>query len=81
MHEAFSLSEQRELAPLELAEALETMKQLDARQGALAEYRLFAGLTNEEIARLLEVSTRTVERDWKMAQAWLRRELTKGASE
>ena len=81
LHDAFSLSEQRELDPLELAEALETMKQLDARQGAVAEYRLFAGLTSEEIARLLEVSTRTVERDWKMAQAWLRRELTKGASE
>ena len=81
LHDAFRLSKQRELDPLELAEALETMKQLDARQGAVAEYRLFAGLTNEEIARLLDVSTRTVERDWKMAQAWLRRELTKGASE
>ncbi|MCH7849018.1 MAG: HTH domain-containing protein, partial [Planctomycetes bacterium] len=45
------------------------------------EDRLCAGLTSEEIARLLDVSTRTVERDWKMAQAWLRRELTKGASE
>ena len=81
LHDAFGLSKQRELDPVDLAEALETMKQLDARQGAVAEYRLFAGLTSEETARLLDVSTRTVERDWKMARAWLRRELTKGASE
>ncbi len=81
LHDAFQLSKQRELDPLELAEALETMKQLDARQAAVVEYRLFGGLTNEETARLLDVSIRTVERDWKMAQAWLRRELTEGASE
>ncbi len=81
LHDAFSLSEQRELDPLELAEALEMMKQVDARQAAVVEYRLFGGLSNEETARLLDVSSRTVERDWKMARAWLRRELTKGASE
>ncbi len=81
LHDAFALSKQRDLDPLELAEALETMKQVDARQAAVVEYRLFGGLTSEETARLLDVSRRTVERDWKMAQAWLRRELTKGASE
>ncbi len=61
-----------------LHEALEKMRMLDQRQAKVVEYRLLGGLDTEETARLLGVSLRTVERDWTMGQAWLRRELSRG---
>ena len=56
------------------------VRELDERQTSVVELRLFGGLSGEEAARILGVSVRTVERDWKMGQAWLRRELSTGAS-
>jgi RNA polymerase sigma factor (TIGR02999 family) len=57
--------------------AIEEMRTLDERQAKVVEYRVFGGLTAEETARLLDVSARTVERDWKMGRAWLRMQLSK----
>jgi DNA-directed RNA polymerase specialized sigma24 family protein len=54
------------------------MRAVDERQARVVELRVFGGLGNDEIAEALEVSTRTVERDWRMGQAWLRRELRRG---
>jgi RNA polymerase sigma-70 factor (ECF subfamily) len=54
-----------------LHEALDRLTALDERQGKIAEMRLLAGLTVEEVAELLGVSTRTVELDWQMAKRQL----------
>jgi len=61
---------------LDLEEALEGLAALHARQARIVELRFFGGLTMPEIAEALGVSVRTVEGDWRMARAWLRRELT-----
>jgi RNA polymerase sigma-70 factor (ECF subfamily) len=60
---------------LKLDEALERLGQLDPRQSKIVELRFFAGLTVEETAELLEISPKTVKRDWSMAKAWLHGEL------
>ena len=59
----------------ELDQALERLAQLDPRQSQIVELRYFGGLTVEETARVLNVSPKTVKRDWSVARAWLRREL------
>jgi RNA polymerase sigma factor (sigma-70 family) len=56
-------------------EALERLAGYDRQQSRIVELRFFGGLTIEETAEVLGVSHTTVERDWKMASAWLRREL------
>jgi RNA polymerase sigma factor (TIGR02999 family) len=81
MYDAFQLGGHDRLDSLDLTDALQKMRELDERQTSVVELRLFGGLTGEETARMLGVSVRTVERDWKMGQAWLRRELSRGASD
>jgi RNA polymerase sigma factor (TIGR02999 family) len=54
-----------------LDEALDRLAQLDPRQCRVVELRFFSGLSEEEIAALLDVTPRTVRRDWKTARAWL----------
>ena len=56
---------------LALDAALEELASLNARQAAVVEARFFGGLTVEEVARLLDVSEPTVQRDWRSARAWL----------
>lgn len=58
-----------------LDDALEALTRLDKRRGQLVELRFFGGLTVEETAHVLGVSADTVSRDWKLAKAWLMREL------
>jgi RNA polymerase sigma-70 factor, ECF subfamily len=60
---------------LKLDEALERLTKLDPRQGKIVELRFFGGLTVEQTAELLEISPKTVKRDWSMAKAWLHGEL------
>lgn len=60
---------------LDLDEALNRLKELSERQAAVVEYRFFGGLTHEETAEVLDVSVPTVRRDWRLARAWLSREL------
>ena len=64
---------------LALDEALESLSRIDARKCHVVELRFFGGLSVEESAEVLEVSPETVMRDWKMARAWLYRELTRDA--
>ena len=78
LYDAFALTEDRALDALAFHDALEKMRTLDERQADVVEYRLLGGLGSEETARLLGVSSRTIERDWTMGQAWLRRELSNG---
>ena len=60
---------------LALDEALNKLAELDTRQEQLVELRFFAGMNVEETAEILGVSPRTVARNWRVAKAWLRREL------
>lgn len=58
-----------------LDDALERLSALDARQGRIVELRFFGGLTVEEIATVLNLSSRTVKREWQISRAWLKREI------
>lgn len=60
---------------LELDAALKRLEELDSRLPRVVECRFFAGLTQEETARALGVTERTVRRDWQRARAWLQEEL------
>jgi len=57
--------------------ALCKLELLDERQGRIVEMRFFSGMSVEEVASALDVAPKTVQRDWAMARAWLRRELGK----
>jgi RNA polymerase sigma-70 factor, ECF subfamily len=67
----------RGLDVLALNEALTSLSRIDARKGRVVELRYFGGLSVEETAVVLKTSAETVLRDWKMAKAWLLRELTR----
>jgi len=58
-----------------LDDALERLDQVDPRLRQVVEYRFFGGMTEPEVANVLDVSTRTVQRDWAKARAFLYREL------
>jgi RNA polymerase sigma factor (TIGR02999 family) len=60
---------------LALDDALEALAELDQRRSRVVELRYFGGLSIEETAVVLDVSAETVMRDWKLAKAWLLREL------
>ena len=62
---------------LALDEALDALIQTNERRGKVVEMKFFGGLSVEEIAQVLGVSPDTVKRDWKLAKAWLERELHK----
>ena len=61
---------------LALDEALTALSQVAPRQAKVVELRYFGGLTEEEIVAALDISPRTVRRDWDLARAWLLRELS-----
>lgn len=63
---------------LDLDDALRKLEAVDGRQARVVELRFFGGLGYEQIAEVVGVSKRTVEIDWRMAKAWLRRELGSG---
>ena len=58
-----------------LDDALTALSALSTRQARVVELRYFGGLTEEEIATVLDISPRTVRRDWEFARVWLAREL------
>jgi RNA polymerase sigma factor (TIGR02999 family) len=62
---------------LAVNEALDRLAAIDARQARIVELRYFGGLTEDETAEVLQISTRTVKRDWTVARAWLYSELTR----
>jgi RNA polymerase sigma-70 factor (ECF subfamily) len=63
---------------LALDEALDRLGEVDERKSLVVEMRFFGGLSAEESAEILQVSTETVKRDWRLAKAWLLRELASG---
>ncbi|MBZ5621605.1 MAG: sigma-70 family RNA polymerase sigma factor [Acidobacteriia bacterium] len=62
-------------------DALNALAKRDARKAKVVEMRFFGGLSVEETAAALDVSTQTVLRDWSLAKAWLRREMTQAGYE
>jgi RNA polymerase sigma factor (TIGR02999 family) len=79
-----SLADADEKSPLPdadliaLDEALDRLAELNERQARIVELRYLAGLSVKETAHVMDVSMRTVKSDWRMARAWLSRELRKG---
>jgi len=71
------LQEQYYAQLIMLDDALSRLEKFDPQQCQIVELRFFAGLTEEEIAQILNISVRTVKRDWRTARAWLYREITK----
>lgn len=76
LDEAIVADPVHEVDLLELDDALARLETLDERQCRIVELRYFAGLSVEEVASALGISEPTVKRDWRMARAWLFRELT-----
>lgn len=78
LDEAVAAFEERSLDLVALDEALNRLARLDPDKSRLVELRFFAGLTIPEVARILNSSHATVERDWAFVKAWLLREVRKG---
>jgi RNA polymerase sigma-70 factor, ECF subfamily len=75
--QADQVADQQAVDVLALDEALHRLAAFSPQQSQVVELRFFGGLTIEETAKLLGVSHATVERDWSVARAWLRRELSR----
>lgn len=73
--EGLAVSNERGRDLVALDDALSALAALDPRKGQVVELRFFGGLSAEETAEVLKVSPQTVMRDWKLAKAWLMREL------
>ena len=84
VEETLTLADELSAAPggsvelLDLDRALDLLAGEHGRAARIVEMRFFAGLENHEIAAVLELSERTVEREWSFARAWLLRELGRG---
>ena len=66
---------QKSAEVLALDQALDDLARVDARKARVIELRFFGGLSVEETAEVLQISAQSVMRDWKLARAWLAREL------
>jgi RNA polymerase sigma-70 factor, ECF subfamily len=75
LDEAVVFSPEKSEYLIKVDEALDRLSKLDPRQGKIVELRFFGGLTVEETAEILNISTKTVKRDWSVAKAWLHGEL------
>jgi len=76
LDEDLVVSEERSAEVVALDDALQSLARLDERKSRLVELRFFGGLSIEETAEVLGVSPGTVMRDWTLAKAWLRREMS-----
>lgn len=76
LDEALTISAEREPDLLALDEALQSLATLDERKSRIVELRFFGGLSVEETAEVMQMSSITVIREWNKAKAWLYRELT-----
>ena len=77
LDEALQVSKSSEPGLIELDDALSLLAKQDARKSQIVELRYFGGLSIEETADVLGVSPTTVRREWTLAKAWLRRELSR----
>ena len=79
MDEGLALADERGHDLVALDDALEALAKFDERKSKVIELRFFGGLSVEETASVLSVSVDTVMRDWKLAKAWLLREMRAGS--
>jgi RNA polymerase sigma factor (TIGR02999 family) len=76
LNEQLALSTHNDRQLLAVDEALAELATIDPRQAEIVELRFFGGMTLAEVAAYLGVSKGTVDREWRMTRAWLRRELS-----
>jgi RNA polymerase sigma-70 factor (ECF subfamily) len=76
LEEAVAVAQERGEDVVALDEALISLSAIDRRQSLIVELRFFGGLSVEEVAEVLKVAPRTVQREWTLARAWLYRELS-----
>jgi RNA polymerase sigma factor (TIGR02999 family) len=76
LDEALIVSDERTAEVVALDETLQRLAEIDPRKSQIVELRFFGGLSIEETAEVLAVSPGTVMRDWTLAKAWLRREMS-----
>ena len=79
LDDAIDFYEQRDLSIGVVNDALEELEKIDKHQAQIVELRFFAGMTIEEIAEALDISARTVKREWATAKLWLRRHIAQAA--
>ena len=77
LNESIDAMPDRPSEPIALDEALDALARLDARKARVVEMRFFGGLSLEETAEVLKISPPSVLRDWKLARAWLMREMSR----
>ena len=77
--DSIALAEERLEEILVIDQLLERLAVFDARRARVVEMRFFGGMTEDEVAEVLDVSPRTVKRDWNVAKAWLHGELSRSA--
>jgi RNA polymerase sigma factor (TIGR02999 family) len=77
LEEALAVAGDARVDLVAIDDALSALSVIDARKGQVVELRFFGGLSVKETAEILKISPETVQRDWKMARSWLRRELTR----
>ncbi len=73
---ADNIAQEQAVDLLQLGEALQRLAAFDPRKSHVVELRFFGGLTLEETAEVLSLSTPTIEREWRAARAWLQTEMT-----
>lgn len=81
LNEAAVLAEDQAEHFVALDEALRTLEQIDPQKGRIVELRYFGGLSIEETAEVLNISPRTVRREWQRARAWLYRMISEGTAD
>jgi RNA polymerase sigma factor (TIGR02999 family) len=79
--EATLKAKAQDLDIVALDEALGRLAEIDEQQSRIVELRFFSGLTVEETAEVMSISTATVKRDWSVAKAWLHREISSEVQE
>jgi RNA polymerase sigma factor (TIGR02999 family) len=77
LEDAMATPQQERLDIVALDDALHALARIDERQSRVVELRFFAGLSLNEISKVLEIAPATVQRDWTAARAWLHRELSR----
>jgi len=77
LEDAMATPQQERLDIVALDDALHALARIDERQSRVVELRFFAGLSLNEISKVLEIAPATVQRDWTAARAWLHREISR----